>query len=246
MLAHSLSCDVYQQLLNRGWRRGGLWLYRPLADKSECQCSTLYTIRLDVHKFQPSKVKGTLFYTFMALNVSCVAWPPSMVPGYGIPTNVPCTTVCAHHGSIANRNASVIQAQHRVLRKFNAFLDGEPLMPKRSHAAQTEAVCQAPSPLNAQEFHRLPLEREKVQDGTSSLQSVSHSPPAPLTGAADSTGCPPENAAQEGMRVRGRHHQPTAACAICQSMIIISWVIVPCNFMESQWPACFSEFLEPR
>lgn len=56
MLAHTLSCEVYQALLNRGWRRAGRWLYRPLAEHSDCPCSTLHTIRLDVHEFQPNKV----------------------------------------------------------------------------------------------------------------------------------------------------------------------------------------------
>ena len=56
MWAHKLSCEAYQDLLDRGWRRSGLWLYRPLPDKQAvCKCHP-YTIRLDTAAFQPSKV----------------------------------------------------------------------------------------------------------------------------------------------------------------------------------------------
>lgn len=55
MLAHQLTVDDYQDLVNRGWRRSGTWLYRPLAEESECSCVP-HTIRLDVHKFAPSRV----------------------------------------------------------------------------------------------------------------------------------------------------------------------------------------------
>ena len=56
MWAHKLSCEAYQDLLDRGWRRSGLWLYRPLPDKqAACKCHP-YTIRLDTAAFQPSKV----------------------------------------------------------------------------------------------------------------------------------------------------------------------------------------------
>ena len=51
-----VSWKAYQDLLDRGWRRSGQWVYRPLPDKeAACQCHP-YTIRLDANKFQPSKV----------------------------------------------------------------------------------------------------------------------------------------------------------------------------------------------
>ena len=58
MWAHNLTVEAYQELLDRGWRRSGRWLYRPQPDKLGCECCP-YTIRLDAHKFRPSKVCGS-------------------------------------------------------------------------------------------------------------------------------------------------------------------------------------------
>ena len=56
MWVHKLSCEAYQELLDRGWRRSGQWLYRPLPDKqAACHCHP-FTIRLDAAHFVPSKV----------------------------------------------------------------------------------------------------------------------------------------------------------------------------------------------
>ena len=61
MWAHKVSCEAYQELLDRGWRRSGQWLYRPLPDKqAACHCHP-YTIRLDTAQFMPSKVNFRLF-----------------------------------------------------------------------------------------------------------------------------------------------------------------------------------------
>lgn len=51
MHAEYLSVYTYQTLLDRGWRRSGKWLYRPVHCKTCCQ---LLTIRLDVRKFKES------------------------------------------------------------------------------------------------------------------------------------------------------------------------------------------------
>ncbi|KAK9829603.1 hypothetical protein WJX72_006827 [[Myrmecia] bisecta] len=53
MWAHQLSVEAYQELLDRGWRRSGCWLYKP---DSERTCCPPYTVRLDVHKFRMTKV----------------------------------------------------------------------------------------------------------------------------------------------------------------------------------------------
>lgn len=57
MYAHRITVDIYQNLLDCGWRRSGCWLYRPIPDET---CCNPYTIRLDVHKFQPDKVLPAL------------------------------------------------------------------------------------------------------------------------------------------------------------------------------------------
>lgn len=56
MWAHNLTVEAYQELLDRGWRRSGRWLYRPQQGKLGCECCP-YTIRLDAHKFRPNKVR---------------------------------------------------------------------------------------------------------------------------------------------------------------------------------------------
>ena len=55
MWAHNLTPEAYQELLDRGWRRSGRWLYRPLQEKLGCSCAP-YTIRCNVHTFRASKV----------------------------------------------------------------------------------------------------------------------------------------------------------------------------------------------
>ena len=57
MWAHNLTPEAYQELLDRGWRRSGKWLYRPLQGPGKLGCSCApYTIRCNVHTFRPTKV----------------------------------------------------------------------------------------------------------------------------------------------------------------------------------------------
>lgn len=71
MWAYHLTCSDYQQLIDRGWRRSGQYLYKPNLEQtwvSRCgvlvpadhrslrrSCCPQYTIRLDSHNFKPSK-----------------------------------------------------------------------------------------------------------------------------------------------------------------------------------------------
>ncbi|KAF9469094.1 arginine-tRNA-protein transferase [Collybia nuda] len=53
--ARLLSCEVYQKMIDRGWRRSGeyrTWCYKPDLRMS---CCPQYTIRLDALTFKPSK-----------------------------------------------------------------------------------------------------------------------------------------------------------------------------------------------
>ncbi|TEB30155.1 hypothetical protein FA13DRAFT_1733969 [Coprinellus micaceus] len=52
MHAVSLSVEVYQKMLYRGWARSGLYCYKPDLKKS---CCPQYAYRLDALAFQPSK-----------------------------------------------------------------------------------------------------------------------------------------------------------------------------------------------
>ncbi|KAG6665886.1 arginyl-tRNA--protein transferase 2-like isoform X2 [Carya illinoinensis] len=50
--AHSITVDDYQDLLDRGWRRSGSFLYKPEMERT---CCPSYTIRLRAADFIPSK-----------------------------------------------------------------------------------------------------------------------------------------------------------------------------------------------
>ena len=52
MIAHALTVSDYQALLDRNWRRSGNVIYRPHQRRT---CCPMYTIRLDVTRFQPSR-----------------------------------------------------------------------------------------------------------------------------------------------------------------------------------------------
>lgn len=50
--AHSMTVDDYQDLLDRGWRRSGSYIYKPEMEKA---CCPAYTIRLKAGDFLPTK-----------------------------------------------------------------------------------------------------------------------------------------------------------------------------------------------
>ncbi|KAM8713680.1 hypothetical protein ACLKA7_013926 [Drosophila subpalustris] len=52
MHAYRLSCDDYQELIDRGWRRCGNYCYKPQNDVTCCPC---YTIKSDALEFKLSK-----------------------------------------------------------------------------------------------------------------------------------------------------------------------------------------------
>lgn len=52
MWGHSLTCEDYQDLIDRGWRRSGLYCYKPIMKKT---CCPTYTIRCDALNFKLSR-----------------------------------------------------------------------------------------------------------------------------------------------------------------------------------------------
>ncbi|XP_053244993.1 arginyl-tRNA--protein transferase 1 isoform X8 [Podarcis raffonei] len=52
MWAHSLTVQDYQDLIDRGWRRSGKYIYKPIMNRT---CCPQYTIRCRALQFQPSK-----------------------------------------------------------------------------------------------------------------------------------------------------------------------------------------------
>ncbi|KAJ6599183.1 arginine-tRNA-protein transferase [Mycena vulgaris] len=60
LLANQLSCQVYQKMIDRGWRRSGqfgIWCYKP---DLKFSCCPSYTIKLDALAFKPSKSQRKL------------------------------------------------------------------------------------------------------------------------------------------------------------------------------------------
>ncbi|KAJ7047488.1 arginine-tRNA-protein transferase [Mycena alexandri] len=55
--ANQLSCEVYQKMIDRGWRRSGTWCYKP---DLKASCCPSYTIKLDANNFKPSKSQRKL------------------------------------------------------------------------------------------------------------------------------------------------------------------------------------------
>ncbi|KAL7321112.1 Arginyl-tRNA--protein transferase 1 [Mucor circinelloides] len=59
--AHSMTCSDYQDLIDRGWRRSGKYLYKPDLEKS---CCPQYTIRLDTNRFNTTKSQKKIIHKF--------------------------------------------------------------------------------------------------------------------------------------------------------------------------------------
>lgn len=57
MWTHYLTCEDYQDLIDRGWRRSGKYCYKPVMNTT---CCPLYTIRCEATKFRLSKSQKTV------------------------------------------------------------------------------------------------------------------------------------------------------------------------------------------
>ncbi|XP_070569102.1 arginyl-tRNA--protein transferase 1-like isoform X2 [Ptychodera flava] len=57
MWAHQLTCQDYQDLIDRGWRRSGKYVYKPTMDK---MCCPSYTIKCEALNFKLSKSQKKL------------------------------------------------------------------------------------------------------------------------------------------------------------------------------------------
>ncbi|GAA5991289.1 hypothetical protein JCM10908_003240 [Rhodotorula pacifica] len=61
--AHALSCEMYKDLLDRGWRRSGCYIYKPDMSRT---CCPQYTISLDTSQFKPSRGQRQVLSRFAA------------------------------------------------------------------------------------------------------------------------------------------------------------------------------------
>ena len=60
MWAHYLTCEDYQDLIDRGWRRSGKYCYKPVMDVT---CSPQYAIRCEATRFSLSKSQKKVLKT---------------------------------------------------------------------------------------------------------------------------------------------------------------------------------------
>jgi arginyl-tRNA--protein-N-Asp/Glu arginylyltransferase len=65
--AHLINADVYSELVHMGFRRSGLFAYRPLCD----QCSACTPLRIQVNQFQANRSQRRAQKTHQAL-IACV------------------------------------------------------------------------------------------------------------------------------------------------------------------------------
>lgn len=61
MWGHYLTCQDYQDLIDRGWRRSGRYCYKPTMDKT---CCPQYTIKCDATQFQLTKSQKKVLRKF--------------------------------------------------------------------------------------------------------------------------------------------------------------------------------------
>ena len=111
---HDLQKQVYQDLLDRGWRRSGTWLYLPIYDKTCCPC---YTHRLDVSKFAPNKVVPCSSFSHRTQSISSLQ--------YSIPAKCQAQARLILFNALTVSEASFcMQTQTRAVRRFDAYLRG--------------------------------------------------------------------------------------------------------------------------
>ena len=96
MWVSSLSAEQYERLMERGWRRSGMYIYRPF---NQSTCCPQHPIRLTASEFQPSKVwQGRSLNTFQGLTAT---------------SRASCTHIL------------LVQEQRRLWRKVQQILLGE-------------------------------------------------------------------------------------------------------------------------
>ncbi|XP_072019711.1 arginyl-tRNA--protein transferase 1-like [Amphiura filiformis] len=61
MWAHSMTCEDYQDLIDRGWRRSGKYVYKPTMNR---MCCPSYTIRCEALRFKATKSQKKILKRF--------------------------------------------------------------------------------------------------------------------------------------------------------------------------------------
>ncbi|XP_035256066.1 arginyl-tRNA--protein transferase 1 isoform X2 [Anguilla anguilla] len=92
MWAHAMTVQDYQDLVDRGWRRSGKYVYKPIMEET---CCPQYTIRCHALSFQPSKThkknlkKMSKFLSKGEMPTECDGEPMDSVCEEGRPREAP-------------------------------------------------------------------------------------------------------------------------------------------------------------
>ncbi|KAM3606781.1 uncharacterized protein V6R79_023151 [Siganus canaliculatus] len=89
MWSHTMTVQDYQDLIDRGWRRSGKYVYKPIMNKT---CCPQYTIRCHAQKFQPTKSHKKILKK-MSKFISQGELPKGQEDGEGEPMDSVCQEV---------------------------------------------------------------------------------------------------------------------------------------------------------
>ncbi|ACO65052.1 predicted protein, partial [Micromonas commoda] len=108
----------YQHLIDRGWRRSGNWMYQPVLDRT---CCPPYTIRLDVHRFAPTKSQKKVERRLRA-------YLEGRIDEKGAPTNddardQPSTAVKTL--TVTTRPSAFDEEEYRLWRRYQTRVHGD-------------------------------------------------------------------------------------------------------------------------
>lgn len=110
-LAMTLDVDRYERLLERGWRRFGRTLFRPVCRT----CGECRSLRIDVHRFQPSRSQRRAARKNARLDV--LVQPPTVTDEHVHLYN-------SYHSDMHGRRGWPFQ-EITVDQYYESFLDGE-------------------------------------------------------------------------------------------------------------------------
>ncbi|XP_067048809.1 arginyl-tRNA--protein transferase 1-like isoform X2 [Acropora muricata] len=203
MWAHRMTCLDYQDLIDRGWRRSGKYVYKPTMKKL---CCPMYTIKCDAVAFQPSKSqkkvlkKMTKFLTIPKTGPSS-SHDKDTVPSESLdstmehfvepsPGKLPSFTLSKSHFAGKNSSGERQLPKESASPSFSGERTSNPVEAKTgSKKGKTPAPGVGPDPTKppCEKAKVLRLERKKQklalakEKGISELESILKTPKASAT-----------------------------------------------------------------
>ncbi|XP_074627454.1 arginyl-tRNA--protein transferase 1-like isoform X2 [Acropora palmata] len=201
MWAHRMTCLDYQDLIDRGWRRSGKYVYKPTMKKL---CCPMYTIKCDAVAFQPSKSqkkvlkKMTKFLTIPKTGPSS-SHDKETVPSESLnstmghfvepsPGKLPSFTLSKSHFAGKNRSGEKQLPKDSPSPSFSGERTSNPVEVKTgSTKGKTPRVGPDPTKPPCEKAKVLRLERKKQklalakEKGISELESILKTPKGSVT-----------------------------------------------------------------